>query len=210
MGAMAARLSVALALVAAAGVAAAQQLYRWTDENGRVHVTDTPPPASAKGVRKVNPVSTPSAKPDATLPFVVQQAMKDYPVTLYTAPSCQDPCAKAREYLNKRGVPFREVQVWEEAGAAELKQLTGVTEVPAVKVGASAYSGFQPDAYGGLLDSAGYPRTGILPSREQAAPPVPEGYTQAEPPPTAQPVKPEPKPPAGPYSPGSSRQGGRR
>jgi glutaredoxin len=152
------RMPLALALVAAAGVAAAQQLYRWTDEKGRVHVTDTPPPASARDVRKVSPASTPAAKPDASLPFVLQQAMKDYPVTLYTAPSCQDPCAKARDYLNKRGVPFREVQVWEEAGAAELKQLTGVTEVPAVKVGASAYSGYHPDAYGGLLDSAGYRR----------------------------------------------------
>ena len=40
------------ALALAAVTAAAQQIYRWTDENGRVHITDTPPPPGARGVKK--------------------------------------------------------------------------------------------------------------------------------------------------------------
>ena len=46
-----------LAAVLAAGAACvqAQQIYRWTDDKGRVHLTDTPPPASAKGVQKPKP-----------------------------------------------------------------------------------------------------------------------------------------------------------
>jgi len=37
----------------AAGTASAQQ-YRWVDEKGRVHYSDTPPPASAKSSEKKN------------------------------------------------------------------------------------------------------------------------------------------------------------
>ena len=33
-----------LLLFSGATTAAAQQLYRWTDERGRVHINDTPPP----------------------------------------------------------------------------------------------------------------------------------------------------------------------
>ena len=42
-----------LVLLTLAGLAHAQQ-YRWVDKNGRVQYTDTPPPASAKDVRKTD------------------------------------------------------------------------------------------------------------------------------------------------------------
>lgn len=201
---MAVRLLIAVVLAGAALGAAAQQLYRWTDERGRTHVTDTPPPPGAKIVRRIKPGAGGAAQAEGPAPYVLQRAMQDYPVTLYTAPSCQDPCAKARDHLNRRGVPFKEVQVWEEQGAAELKKLTGVMEVPALKVGASTYTGFHAGAYDGMLDTAGYPRAGILPARSQAAPAVPDGYNAPDPPPTPQPVKPEPETPVvGPYSPGA-------
>ena len=41
-----------LVLALAASAALAQQIYRWTDEKGRVHLTDTPPPPSAKAVQR--------------------------------------------------------------------------------------------------------------------------------------------------------------
>jgi len=46
------RAPLAVLLCAAASAALAQQLYRWTDEKGRVHITDTPPPASARNVQR--------------------------------------------------------------------------------------------------------------------------------------------------------------
>ena len=82
----------------------------------------------------------------------------------------------ARDALNKRGVPFKEVQVWEEESNAELKRVTGSTEVPALVVGRSVHKGFQQDAFDALLDSARYPRAGILPARNQGAPKPPEEY----------------------------------
>jgi glutaredoxin len=182
---------------------ASAQLYRWTDEQGRVHITDTPPPASARNVQKKAAPAGSAAQ--APRPYELAQAVKDFPVTLYTSPTCQAPCAGARAALNNRGVPFKEVQVWNEESNAELKRVSGGNDVPTLVVGRSVQRGFEPGAYDALLDSARYPRAGVLPARTQAAPAPPEGYA---PPgerqtPAAEPVKPEPEAPrpSGPYAP---------
>ena len=68
----------ALALLALASFAAQAQLYRWTDAQGRTHVTDTPPPAGAKGA----PASKGTAKRTRarkTTPAPSQQAAKFAP-----------------------------------------------------------------------------------------------------------------------------------
>jgi glutaredoxin len=193
-----------------AAPAQAQQMYRWTDEKGGVHITDTPPPASAKGVQaqKSRSVTPETAAPPA--PFELAQAMKDFPITLYTAPNCKEPCEQARRKLNRRGVPFKEVQVWEEEINLELKKLTGGSnDVPVLLVGRSVQKGFQEDAFDALLDSARYPRAGILPARNQSAPKPPEDYVvpgQRPAAPQAQPAKPqEESKPAGPYAPRFSK-----
>ena len=76
------------------GTAQAQQLYRWTDDKGRTHITDTPPPASAKDVQTKS-ASTPGPEP-APQNFELAQAMKDFPVVLYTGPPARmRVCARA-------------------------------------------------------------------------------------------------------------------
>jgi glutaredoxin len=134
-----------------------------------VHVTDTPPPASAKNVRKRALDTAPAAESGAAQPYAVQLAAKNYPVTLYTAPDCA-PCSEARVLLNQRGVPFREVSVVGEQESAQLRNAVGSLSVPSLVVGTSAQKGFEEGAYHSMLDVAGYPRTGILPPRSQAAP----------------------------------------
>ena len=101
--------SVIFAILLGAACAASAQLYRWTDDQGRVHVTDTPPPPGAKSVQRktfTDNSAVPAA--GASLPYAAQLASKNYPVTLYTAPECA-PCGAARNLLNGRGVPFKEV-----------------------------------------------------------------------------------------------------
>ena len=202
--------AVLLPFLLGAATAAAQQIYRWTDEKGRVHITDTPPPPSAKAVRKKAYQSGGAPAESGATPYELSVAMKEYPATLYTSPICKAPCADARAALNRRGVPFKEVQVWEKASNEELKKVSGANQVPTLVVGRSVHKGFDPSAYDALLDSARYPRAGILPARAQAAPGLPEGYV---PPgereaPRAEPVKPEPEPPqpTGPYAPGAPPQ----
>lgn len=147
--------------------AAHAQLYRWTDEKGRVHLTDTPPPASAKNVHKR---AAPAAgSPAAQEPFALQKARKEFPVTLYSAPSCSI-CDDARKLLNARGIPFREVSVTTNEQIEEFKKNVGSTSVPAIIVGSTVQAGYGELQYNRLLDEAGYPKLGELPARNQAAP----------------------------------------
>lgn len=212
-GVMPMRLLLALAIASIGNLAAAQELYRWTDEKGRTQITDIAPPPGAKDVRKIKPAANTAApstagKPGAQLPFVLVRAMKDYPITLYTSPNCTEPCNAARDLLNKRGVPFSEVQVWEEESNAELKRVSGNNQVPTLKVGSTVQSGYEPSSYGALLDSAGYPAEGVLPAGTQTAPGSPEGYVAPDTRdlPKAEPVKPEPPAASGPYAPGARPQ----
>jgi len=220
-----------IVLAVALGAAQAQQkLYRWVDDNGNVNVTDTPPPLGAK---KVEEKTYGGGANTAASVYALRDAQEKFPVALYTAPSCKEPCAQARAALNKRGVPFEEVQVWNAETNAKLKEIsqsnevtvsTGTSfdceisfnaklkeisqsnEVPVLTVGRSVQKGFEQSAYDSLLDSAGYPRAGLLPEGKGAAPEAPKGYIppaqRAEASkPTAEPVKPEPAPKLGPYAP---------
>jgi glutaredoxin len=199
------RVTIALIALVGAGTAAAQQLYRWTDENGRTHVTDTPPPPSAKGVQKKSVGgAASSAEPSGEVPFELSLAMKDFPVVLYTSPSCKQVCSDARALLNKRGIPFKEVQVWDEESGNELTKVAGSVFIPTLLVGRSVQKGYTADSFNALLDSARYPKPGVVAARSQAAPPPPKGYTDTkEEAAKAEPVKPEAEEPKGPYSPGA-------
>jgi glutaredoxin len=135
---------LATLLLAFAELASAQRMYRWVDENGRTHVTDTPPPASAKDVRRKDL----GAAPDPSRAQVR--------VTLYTAPNCDAPCRDARGILDQRGVPFTEVAVTDEASRAELKRAVGAERIPALLIGAQALVGFSPKTWNEALDAAGF------------------------------------------------------
>jgi glutaredoxin len=165
-----------LGLCAALGFSLAHaQVYRWTDQQGRVRYSDTPPPATAKDVQK---------KPFSEDPMVTRLratqelavAKQRFPVKLYTSPSCRELCGGARLALNARSVPFEEVQVWDPESNEALQKASGGNEVPVVLVGETVVRGFDAAALDNALDAAGYPKQGLLPSESQAAPELPEGY----------------------------------
>jgi glutaredoxin len=208
-----ARRLFAISLLIFAAGAAHAELYRWTDEKGGVHVTDTPPPASARSVERQKPLA--NVVPGTQPPYELAVAMKDFPVVLYTSPNCSEGCERARSALNARGVPFREVQVWDAQTNEAMKKATGANLAPTLTVGRSVHQGFDQGAYDALLDSARYPKAGTVPRRNQGAPQLPEGYAQSERDqqvPKPEPVKPQAEEstrPAGPYAPGAPRQGSR-
>lgn len=164
------RFAVLAGLLCAGATALAQQ-YRWVDDQGRPHYSDTPP-AKAKAVTK-SEAKAPRPPEDPPPPYEVQRAMNDFPVTLYTAPSCKETCESARATLNKRGIPFAEVPVESPETRDRVKALTGAVGVPVLVVGRSVFNGYEPTGYQGLLDSAGYPKEGAVPARSQRAPAAP-------------------------------------
>ncbi len=175
---------VLLALAAAAVTAFAQQ-YRWVDEKGRVHYSDTPPPPSAKSAQKKNLRGNTVGAQES---FELSQAMRSSPVTLYSAPECQDLCQMARDVLNKRGIPFSEISVTDEAKIEQLKRVSGGMRVPVMVVGAQVETNVSADAYHRALDLAGYPQAGAAPGRSQVAPPAPT-QPAAEAPPQQEPSR---------------------
>ena len=156
------RVLIAFSLLAFALTAQAQ-LYRWTDESGKVHYTDTPPPANAKNVQKKG-----SARPGgaeaasaAQQPYALQQAVKNFPVVVYTSKDCGDPCKKGLAYLNKRGVPYTEKVVAKQDEIDELIKLAGAAGVPVMVVGIAIQKGYGEQSWSEALDTAGYPKAGV-------------------------------------------------
>jgi len=130
------------------------------------------------------------------VPFEIARLQKDFPVTLYTSTNCKELCELARAALNKRGIPFEEVQVWDEETVKKLKSVSGAEQLPTLVVGRSVQTGYEPSQFDTLLDSAGYPAAGLYPPRNQVAPPPPEEVAAAK---KTGAQKPEPAPKAGPY-----------
>lgn len=171
------------ALLFSAGASLAGNLYRWVDKDGTVHYSDQPPPSSVKEVQeKKLGASVIEGSPS----YALQQAVKNFPVNLY-ATDCGAGCNKARELLNKRGVPYNEKNPNQQPESAEaLKQIAGELLVPVLVVGNNPpLKGFEETAWNLALDAAGYPRTS-----------VPEAVK-----PTKKPATKEPAPPSTPAAP---------
>ena len=120
-------LSLLLSFPASAGV------YKWTDAQGRIHYSDSPPPAAKTTQLKLQTY---------TGPVQVSQAIgADSGVTIYTTDWC-GVCKRAKAFFRQNGVPFREWDVEKtDYGALKFKQLGG-SGVPLITVGSEKMMGF--------------------------------------------------------------------
>ena len=137
--------------------AQADELYRWVDKSGKVHYGDAPA-ADAAVVEKRKFGAAPTVDVN-DLPYATRQAKQNFPVTMYVAEKCGDPCKQAREFLNKRGIPFTENNVRTKDELDAFNKLSGSAGVPTLSVGKTWFKGFQAEQWGGGLDTAGYPQT---------------------------------------------------
>ncbi len=159
---------VAMSLALASGVINAQQMYKWKDDQGVVHYSDTPPPAQGKKV-EVKDFSAPAMTPAVPLPYALAQAVKNNPVTLYTTGACV-PCDQARKALFDRGVPFSEKTVANDADRARLAAAGGKDTVPFIVVGRKTLAGYGAGELQAALTEATYPLTKRLPAGYQNPP----------------------------------------
>ncbi len=141
----------------ACGSAQADGLYRWVDKSGKVHYGDAPAADAAKvEQKKFGAAPTVDAN---DLPYATRRAKQNFPVTLYTAENCSDPCKEARLFLTKRGIPFTENILRTKEDFDAFKKLFGSEGVPTLAVGKTWFKGFQAEQWGGALDTAGYSQT---------------------------------------------------
>ena len=144
--------------------------YKYVDPDGRTTYSDQPPPPSARVVMQTR--LNGRAAPAAPLPFGLQQAASKYPVTLYTGDRC-GPCDEARTYLRGRGIPFVEKTVTSDDDIALFKAQSPDGTAPVISVGTRKAIGFTQSTVSGLLDSAGYPATSVLPNTYELPAPTP-------------------------------------
>ncbi len=167
-------------VLAMAATAAQAQVYRWTDSKGKRHVTDAPPPRTAKESRFID-----LSKKEENRPVKRKKRpsknFKYAPVVLYTAPACGQSCETVRELLSERGVKFTEKSIRDEVDEDWLLKQVGEKVVPSVTVGHTVQRGFDPEHLNLILDKAGFPKTVAMPENKAPTPQV--GKIEVEPPP---------------------------
>ena len=65
-------------------------------------------------------------------------------IKIYSKPNCVR-CEMAKRYLNDKGVPFEEVDVFENAEALQMLRDEGYSEMPIVDINGERHTGFQPN-----------------------------------------------------------------
>jgi glutaredoxin len=149
--------AIAAALFAAAS-AEATQLYRWVDEDGNITYQDRPPPDSASNVDK--------REFDGRAAPRTESGRSPSGVTLYVVPDCVS-CDYVRGMLEKREVPFREVNVGTDVAAqGALKKQAGDLSVPTVVIGSRIVKGYVEPILKAELDQAGFTEPAKEPGAE--------------------------------------------
>ncbi|HMN75998.1 MAG TPA: glutaredoxin family protein [Burkholderiaceae bacterium] len=149
----------------------AHALYKVVGPDGKVTYTDRMPDAAGGKVTPLNAAGNAVADP-AMLPPELQKVVARYPVTLFVTADCT-PCDNARALLRQRGVPHAEKIVQSGDDADALQRLTGTRDVPTLMLGTQSVPGFDPQAWNGYLNAAGYPQQSMLPQGYQFAAPTP-------------------------------------
>lgn len=162
-------IKIALLILACALSNAYADTYKWVDEKGVTQYTDQPPPP---GARKVERKKLTDSVIGTTMPYGLQQTVKNFPVTVFVN-DCGPVCDSARGLLNKRGIPFTEKNPQNPKEQSELAALTkGRSEVPVMQVGRSVLHGFEESQWNSALDEVGYPKTSML-SKQPSKPKPP-------------------------------------
>jgi len=142
-------------LLAVLGSAQAET-FRWLDKSGNVHYGDQPSEEATQVEQKK--FSNIKDLEQEDLPYATRMAQKNFPVSFYAFSKCGNPCQQARDFLNKRGIPFADNNLVSKEEMDAFKKKSGTDSVPALSVGKTWLKGFEADAWNSELDAAGYPK----------------------------------------------------
>jgi len=134
--------AVVLCLSLTVGVSGAATLYRWVDDQGVIHVSETPPEGKmnvAQAVVGEDPAKEPKAGPSTERK---EFRVRPGEVTIYTTPTCPW-CHKAKAWLRDKKIRYREIDVTSDRkGLDEMVKISGQTGVPVIVVGEEVIVGF--------------------------------------------------------------------
>lgn len=149
--------AIAVFLLHLCAETARAEMYKWTDKNGTLHITDFPPEGGGKPMNldsiRINREESPAADraaregtratPRPSPASATAPRDRDYPrVEVYGTSWCPA-CRHARDYFRSAGVPFDDYDVEKDNDArARMDRLGGGAGVPAIVIGGQVIRGF--------------------------------------------------------------------
>jgi len=124
------------------------EIYKWVDERGKSHFTDTPPVGSKTEEieLKINTYTSVEIRP------LVQRLGSKNRVVMYSTTWC-GMCKKAKKYFKKNNIPYKVYDIDNsKVGKMDFKLLGG-TSVPIIIVGRKRMNGFNVARFRKLYDS---------------------------------------------------------
>ena len=154
--------------------AAADQLYKWVDERGRVTYQSSPPPDDAAEVERPAISTTANDAADEPTEEVAEEVTEEVTeevaeevaeeaaenevvsITFFSNPDCIT-CEDLRAYLQENELDFEEIDIVENTEmAAEMQDKHGHNTVPTIVVGNKAITGGSVDDLVSLLKNSGF------------------------------------------------------
>jgi len=124
---------------------AVAEIFKWTDDRGKVHFGDRPP--SEREVEKIK-IEINSYTSVEVVPFEasVTSNIRSGKVVMYSTVWCGY-CKKARRYFKEKRIAFQEYDTEKtKKGREDYKKLNG-TGVPIILVGKKRMNGFSPSGF---------------------------------------------------------------
>lgn len=123
-------------------VVAAAELYRWIDQNGRIHVGPVAPANVTAERFELAPNSASAVLPQQQINAEKQAAIK--PAVVMYATSWCGYCRKARTYFKEQGIAYVEYDIEKDRAAYQRYKNLGGRGVPVISIGEQTIFGFSP------------------------------------------------------------------
>lgn len=127
-----------LALIAILPLICSAEIYKWTDESGRVHFGDKPKDKDQAEQLSLKINSYESVSYES---FTPAQSATSQRVIMYSAAWCGY-CKQARQYFRRSGISFVEYDIEKNQNARRAYDAIGGNGVPVILVGNKRLNGF--------------------------------------------------------------------
>lgn len=124
------------------------EIYKWVDNNGKVHFTDSPPEQvkTQKVTLQINSFTSPNVSQFRFDPALISKRKVTTQVVMYSTSWCGY-CKKARRYFLQQNIPFEEYDVEKSAKGKKDYKALGGRGVPIIVAGDRTMNGFSEQAF---------------------------------------------------------------
>lgn len=136
---------LALLLLMITTLTAASEIYRWVDDQGKVHFSDQAPKEHQSESLELK-INTYESVTYESLDIPLPESTRAKKVIMYSAVWC-GVCATAKRYFDRNGIPYTEYDIeTSQQGREGFERLNG-KGVPIILVGNRRMNGFSPTGF---------------------------------------------------------------